>query len=91
MRHTSRTPHFVGDLPFIHLTHPIAPISFGVNFPQTVMHGWHLEYGAEKELKKLINQKQTDALHQAVVQSGKTIEEVLTWINSDSQQVEGQW
>lgn len=39
MRHTSRTPHFVGDLPFIHLTHPIAPISFGVNFPQTVMHG----------------------------------------------------
>ena len=31
-----------------------------------------------------------EALHQAVVQSGKTIEEVLTWINSDSQQVEGQ-
>lgn len=32
-----------------------------------------------------------EALYQAVVQSGKNIEEVLTWINSDSQQVEGQW
>ena len=44
----------------------------------------------KKELKHIIEQKQTEALYQAVLQSGKSIEEVLAWINSDSQNGEGQ-
>ena len=39
----------------------------------------------KKELKQLIEQKQTEALYQAVLQSGKSIDEVIAWINSDSQ------
>ena len=39
----------------------------------------------KKELKQIIEQKQTEALYQAVLRSGKSIEEVITWINSDSQ------
>ena len=39
----------------------------------------------KKELKQLIEQKQTEALYQAVQRSGKSIEEVIAWINSDSQ------
>lgn len=44
----------------------------------------------KKELKQLIEQKQTEALYQAVLKSGKSIEEVLAWINSDSQDGEQQ-
>lgn len=44
----------------------------------------------KKGLKQIIEQKQTEALYQAVLQSGKSIEEVLAWINSDSQNGEGQ-
>lgn len=40
----------------------------------------------KKELKQLIEQKQMEALHKAVLQSGKSIQEVIAWINSDSQQ-----
>lgn len=39
----------------------------------------------KKELKQLIEQKQIDALYQAVLRSGKSIDEVIAWINSDSQ------
>lgn len=39
----------------------------------------------KKELKQLIEQKQTEALYQAVLRSGKSIDEVIAWINSDSQ------
>ena len=44
----------------------------------------------KKGLKQIIEQKQAEALYQAVLQSGKSIEEVLAWINSDSQNGEGQ-
>lgn len=44
----------------------------------------------KKELKQLIEQKQTEALYQAVQRSGKSIEEVIAWINSDSQVGGGQ-
>ena len=37
------------------------------------------------ELQQLIEQKQTEALYQAVLRSGKSIDEVIAWINSDSQ------
>ena len=39
----------------------------------------------KKELKQLIEQKQMEALLQAVQKSGKSIEEVIAWINSESQ------
>ena len=39
----------------------------------------------KKELKQLIEQKQMEALYQAVQQSGKSIQEVITWINGGSQ------
>ena len=39
----------------------------------------------KKELKQIIEQKQTEALYQAVLKSEKSIEEVINWINSDSQ------
>ena len=41
--------------------------------------------GCEDELKQIIEQKQTEALYQAVLKSEKSIEEVINWINSDSQ------
>lgn len=44
----------------------------------------------KKELKQLIEQKQMQALYQAVLQSGKSIQEVIDLINSDSQAEEGQ-
>ena len=44
----------------------------------------------KKELKQLIEQKQTEALYQAVLKSGKSIEEVFAWIYSDSQDGEQQ-
>lgn len=44
----------------------------------------------KKELKQLIEQKQMEALLQAVQKSGKSIEEVIAWINSESQDGEGQ-
>lgn len=44
----------------------------------------------KKELKQLIEQKQMEALLQAVQKSGKSIEEVIAWLNSDSQAEEGQ-
>lgn len=44
----------------------------------------------KKELKQIIEQKQTEALYQAVERSGKSIEEVLNWINNDDQVGEGQ-
>jgi len=44
----------------------------------------------KKELKQIIEQKQTEALYQAVQRSGKSIEEVLNWINNDDQVGEGQ-
>lgn len=44
----------------------------------------------KKELKQLIEQKQTEALYQAVLRSGKSIEEVINWINNDNQVGEGQ-
>lgn len=44
----------------------------------------------KKELKQLIEQKQTEALYQAVLRSGKSIEEVIAWINNDSQDGGGQ-
>ena len=39
----------------------------------------------KKELKQLIEQKQMEALLQAVQKSGKSIEEVIAWINSENQ------
>lgn len=39
----------------------------------------------KKELEQLIEQKQMEALYQAVLRSGKSIKEVTTWINSDDQ------
>lgn len=39
----------------------------------------------KKGLKQLIEQKQMEALHQAVDRSGKSIGEVIAWLNSDSQ------
>lgn len=39
----------------------------------------------KKEIKQLIEQKQMEALYQAVLQSEKSIEEVIAWINSDNQ------
>lgn len=44
----------------------------------------------KKELKQLIEQKQMEALYQAVLRSGKSIEDAITWINSGSQAEEGQ-
>lgn len=37
----------------------------------------------KKELKQLIERKQMEALLQAVQRSGKSIEEVINWINND--------
>ena len=45
----------------------------------------------KKEVKQLIEQKQMEALYQAVLRSGKSIEDVIAWINSDSQAEEGQY
>lgn len=39
----------------------------------------------KKELKQLIEQKQIEALHQAVLKSGKTIDEAISLISSDGQ------
>ena len=44
----------------------------------------------KKELKQLIEQKQMEVLYQAVLRSGKSIEDAITWINSGSQVEEGQ-
>lgn len=44
----------------------------------------------KKELKGLIEEKQTEALYQAVLRSGKSIEEVIAWIDSDRQDGEQQ-
>lgn len=44
----------------------------------------------KKELKQIIEQKQTEALYQAVLKSEKSIEEVINWINSDNQDGEQQ-
>lgn len=44
----------------------------------------------KKELRRLIEQKQLEALHQAVQKSGKTINEAIALINGDSQAEEGQ-
>lgn len=44
----------------------------------------------KKELKQLIEQKQMEVLYQAVLRSGKSIEDAITWINSGSQAEEGQ-
>lgn len=44
----------------------------------------------KKELKGFIEEKQKEALYQAVLQSGKSIEEVFAWIDSDSQDGEQQ-
>ena len=38
-----------------------------------------------KELEELVGQKQMEALHQAVLKSGKTVEEVISLISSDGQ------
>lgn len=38
----------------------------------------------KKELKQIFEQKQTEALYQAVIRSGKDIGEVIDWINSES-------
>lgn len=40
----------------------------------------------KKELKQLIERKQMEVLNQAVIRSGKTIEEVIALINADSQE-----
>lgn len=40
----------------------------------------------KKELKQLIEQKQMEVLNQAVIRSGKSIEEVIALINADSQE-----
>lgn len=40
----------------------------------------------KKELKQLIERKQIETLHQAVMKSGKSIEEVISLINSDSRE-----
>lgn len=45
----------------------------------------------KKEVKQLIEQKQMEVLYQAVLRSGKSIEDVIAWINSDSQAEEGQY
>ena len=39
----------------------------------------------EQELKQLIEQKQLEALRQAMLRSGKSIEEVISLIDSDGQ------
>lgn len=44
----------------------------------------------KKELKQLIEQKQMEALYQAVQRSGKSIQEVIDLINSGNQAEEGQ-
>lgn len=44
----------------------------------------------KKEVKQLIEQKQMEALYQAVLRSGKSVEDVIAWINSDSRVEEGQ-
>lgn len=44
----------------------------------------------KKEVKQLIEQKQMEVLYQAVLRSGKSIEDVIAWINSDSQVEDGQ-
>lgn len=44
----------------------------------------------KKELKQLIEQKQMEALYQAVQRSGKSIQEVIDLINSGNQAAEGQ-
>lgn len=43
----------------------------------------------KKELKQAIETKQMEALYQAVIKSEKSIDEVIAWINGDSQE-EGQ-
>ncbi len=40
----------------------------------------------KKELKQLIEQKQLEALHIAVLKSGKSIEEVISLINGGGQE-----
>ena len=40
----------------------------------------------KKELKQLIEQKQMEVLHQAVLKSGKSIDEVVALINGDTQE-----
>lgn len=40
----------------------------------------------KKELKQIIEQKQIEALHQAVLKSGKTIDEAISLINSDGKE-----
>lgn len=40
----------------------------------------------KKELKQLIEQKQMEVLHQAVLKSGKSIKEVIALINEDTQE-----
>lgn len=39
-----------------------------------------------KELSQLIEQKQMEVLHQAVLKSGKSIDEVISLINSEGQE-----
>lgn len=43
----------------------------------------------KKELKQLIERKQMEVLNQAVIRSGKSIEEVIALINADSQEQQG--
>lgn len=38
----------------------------------------------KKELRQLIEQKQMEVLHQAVLRSGKSIEEVISLLNEDA-------
>lgn len=40
----------------------------------------------KKELEQLIEQKQIEVLHQAVLRSGKSIDEVVALINGDTQE-----
>lgn len=40
----------------------------------------------KEELKQLIEQKQMEALHQAVMKSGKSIDEVISLINGGGQE-----
>lgn len=44
----------------------------------------------KKELKTMIEQKQMEALHQAVVKSGKSIGEIISLINDHSNGETGQ-
>lgn len=40
----------------------------------------------KKKLKRIIEEKQMEALHQAVLKSGKSIDEAIALISSDSQE-----